>query len=96
MTVLGGVWAFGDGLDSWSDHSLALTLDMSLDLFEPSVLPMGNEINLPMQRSDLTKLTYKLFGGSINFGFMSLVKLLEMMKDGEAWRTVHGTVKNQT
>ena len=68
MTVLGGVWALGDGLDSWSDHSLALILDMSLDLSEPSFLlisKMGNEINLPTQRSDLTKLTYELFGGSI-------------------------------
>ena len=46
MTVLGGVWALGDGLDSWSDHSLALILDMSLDLSEPSFLlisKMGND-----------------------------------------------------
>ena len=34
MTVLGGVWALGDGLDSWSDHCLGLILDMSLDLSE--------------------------------------------------------------
>ena len=57
---------------------------------------MGNEINLPMHRSDLTKLTYKLFGGTIKFWFMSLVKLLGMVKDREAWRAVRGIAKHWT
>ena len=57
---------------------------------------MGNEINLPMHRSDLTKLTYKLFGGTIKFWFMSLVKLLEMVKDREAWRAVRVIAKHWT